>query len=178
MPTRPLADAVLKATLDAMAAHQHVEEAAASVGMGKATFASRLGRAREWAKSSGYVSRCAPAKPVPSDGMSVTASGAEVSKITHEHVRTLADLVRELKFHPVRRWRFDLAWPDEKLAVEIQGGIWLQGHHSRGQGMTDDCEKTAHALMLGWRVLPVVPSQIESGEALQWIERILQSVNK
>ena len=91
----------------------------------------------------------------------------------------LPEPVRELKFHPVRRWRFDLAWPDEKLAVEIQGGIWLQGHHSRGKVISDDCEKMAHELMLGWRVMPVVPAQVTSGEALQWLERILQrSVNK
>ena len=64
------------------------------------------------------------------------------------------DLVeREYRFHPVRRWRFDFAWPDVKIAVEVEGGAFVQGRHGRGAGITNDCEKYNHAAMLGWRVL-------------------------
>mgnify|MGYP006149714629 CR=1 FL=1 len=34
----------------------------------------------------------------------------------------IAEPVKEHKFHPKRKWRLDLAWPEEKLAVEIEGG--------------------------------------------------------
>ena len=37
----------------------------------------------------------------------------------------IAEPVYEYKFHPTRRWRFDLAWPDKKVAVEVQGGIFV-----------------------------------------------------
>ena len=40
--------------------------------------------------------------------------------------------VAQHKFHPVRRWRFDLAWPANMLAIEVDGGIWSNGRHTRG----------------------------------------------
>jgi len=62
---------------------------------------------------------------------------------------------REYKFDSKRRWRFDFAWPDKKIAVEIEGGVWLRsgGRHSRGKGFIGDCEKYNQAIMLGWKVL-------------------------
>jgi very-short-patch-repair endonuclease len=56
---------------------------------------------------------------------------------------------REYRFHPTRRWRFDFAWPAEKLAVEIEG----RGRHQTFIGFRNDCEKYNAALLLGWRVL-------------------------
>jgi hypothetical protein len=38
---------------------------------------------------------------------------------------------REYVFAPPRKWRFDFAWPDIKLAVEINGGIWNNGRDNR-----------------------------------------------
>ena len=72
-----------------------------------------------------------------------------------------------------RRWRFDLAWPDDMLAVEVEGGSWSGGRHTRGVGFENDCEKYATALCHGWRVLRVTSKQVDNGSALQWIERIL-----
>ena len=34
---------------------------------------------------------------------------------------------REYQFHPTRKWRFDFAHLDRKIAVECEGGIWRQG---------------------------------------------------
>ena len=59
---------------------------------------------------------------------------------------------REVRFHPSRKWRWDFAWPDIKLAVEIQGG-GQNGRHSSIAGMTGDCDKYNAAVSLGWRVL-------------------------
>lgn len=60
---------------------------------------------------------------------------------------------REYRFHHTRRWRFDFAWPSERVAVEIEGGIWAKGRHSRGSGMVADMDKYNEAARLGWRVL-------------------------
>ena len=57
-------------------------------------------------------------------------------------------------FHPTRRWRFDFAWPEYKLAVEIHGGIFIRGGHNRPIQQTKDWEKQREAVRLGWRVLP------------------------
>ena len=40
--------------------------------------------------------------------------------------------VTELKFHPSRKFRFDYAWPEHRVAVEINGGAWSGGRHTRG----------------------------------------------
>lgn len=72
----------------------------------------------------------------------------------------------EYKFHPERKWMFDFAWVKRKLAVEIEGGSWAQGRHTRGSGFAADCEKYNAAALLGWRVLRFTGEQIESGYAL------------
>lgn len=81
----------------------------------------------------------------------------------------------EYRFHPARRWRFDLAWPDARLGVEVEGGIWTSGRHSRGEGFEADCAKYNEAVLAGWRVLRVTPAMIEDGRALAWIERALRA---
>ncbi len=77
----------------------------------------------------------------------------------------VADPVREHRFHPVRRWRFDLAWPDRKLAVEVDGGTWSAGRHVRGAGYERDAEKFNAAALLGWTVLHFTGAMVRSGEA-------------
>ena len=83
--------------------------------------------------------------------------------------------VRELHFHPTRRWRVDYAFVDAKLAVEIEGGVFAGGRHTRGDGFRRDVEKYAEALILGWRVLRVLPEDVSSGRAVNWIQRALES---
>jgi very-short-patch-repair endonuclease len=58
----------------------------------------------------------------------------------------------EHRFHPERRWRFDFAWPESKIALECEGGTWSGGRHVRGQGYRNDVEKYNAATALGWRV--------------------------
>lgn len=80
----------------------------------------------------------------------------------------------EYRFHPTRKWRFDLAFPAEKLAVEVEGGSWVRGRHTTGSGFEEDCRKYAEAAILGWRLIRVTGHLIESGEALAFIERALK----
>ena len=63
------------------------------------------------------------------------------------------DPVAEHRFAPPRRWRFDRAWPTEQVAVELEGGVWTAGRHTRGAGFPGDLEKLNAAVVLGWLVL-------------------------
>lgn len=71
---------------------------------------------------------------------------------------------REFRFHPVRRWRFDYAWALAHLAVEIEGGTWQGGRHSRGAGYEQDAEKQNTALALGWRLLRYTPGMLKDAD--------------
>jgi hypothetical protein len=68
--------------------------------------------------------------------------------------------VSEYRFAPPRRWRFDFAWPDQRVALEIQGGLFVQGRHTRGAALLKEHEKLNAAAALGWRVLYTSPSHI------------------
>lgn len=83
-----------------------------------------------------------------------------------------ARMVREYRFHPVRRWRFDFACPGRKVAVEIEGGTWDFGRHNRGDGFAKDCEKYNTAVLLGWTVLRY------PGEALDRPGAVVAQVNE
>lgn len=80
----------------------------------------------------------------------------------------------EYKFHPKRRWRSDFAFPDKKLLVEYEGGIYANGRHTRGKGFENDCEKYNNAALLGYTVLRFTQKPVKSGEALQMIEALLK----
>jgi very-short-patch-repair endonuclease len=69
-------------------------------------------------------------------------------------------LTPEHKFHPTRKWRFDFAHIEKRVAIEIEGGTWMQGGHSRGRGYQEDCEKYNEAVRLGWRVFRLTGKMI------------------
>lgn len=64
-----------------------------------------------------------------------------------------AEVVKELQFHPDRKWRFDYAFPSRKVAIEIDGAIWTLGRHNRPRGYLNDMEKLNTAASMGWLVL-------------------------
>jgi len=67
---------------------------------------------------------------------------------------------QEYRFEPSRRWRFDWSWPQQKVALEIEGGVWTRGRHTRPKGFLGDLEKYNHATKLGWRVFRCTPDSI------------------
>lgn len=83
--------------------------------------------------------------------------------------------VHEYRFEPTRQWRFDWAWPDAKLALEQDGGIWTQGRHTRGSGRIKDMEKFTEAAILGWRVIYCTPKEVASGMACALVKRALEA---
>jgi very-short-patch-repair endonuclease len=80
-----------------------------------------------------------------------------------------------------RQWRFDFAWPQLRLAVEVEGLVVKGGklgmgrHHTIG-GMKDDIEKYNSATLLGWRLLRFHQGQIDKGEAIAMLERMLHTL--
>lgn len=52
-----------------------------------------------------------------------------------------------------RRWRFDIAFPEHKVAIEYEGVMGYKSRHTTISGYTGDCEKYNTATILGWRVL-------------------------
>jgi very-short-patch-repair endonuclease len=85
----------------------------------------------------------------------------------------LPEPVVEHRFHDVRKWRFDLAWIEDKVALEVEGGIWTQGRHSRGVGMEADMEKYNTAQLMGWTVLRYSTGQIKQGKPIEDLKRAL-----
>lgn len=74
-----------------------------------------------------------------------------------------------LKQANLKDWRIDFAWPSQRLAVEIEGGIHVQGRHSRGAGFREDCLKYDAMMRLGWTVYRCEESMVKSGRALDTI---------
>lgn len=77
---------------------------------------------------------------------------------------------------PGRRFRFDLAWPAIMLAVEVHGGEFSQGRHTRGRGLAADCEKSNLAQLHGWMILAFTGRQVdrESGDVIATIEKAIE----
>lgn len=74
--------------------------------------------------------------------------------------------IPEYRLDVERKWRFDFAFPDEMIAVEIEGGIWSGGRHTRGKGFELDCAKYNYAAKLGWRVLRYSTGMVTAGTAI------------
>jgi very-short-patch-repair endonuclease len=83
---------------------------------------------------------------------------------------------REHRFHPTRRWRFDFAWVEQRLAIEIEGGLWRGGRHQTATGYRADCEKYNAATLLGWRVLRLTDRDLANPR--QVVDLIRQALNE
>lgn len=89
---------------------------------------------------------------------------------------TLPAPIREFRLCDDRKWRGDFVWvlpDDKKVLVEVEGGVWSNGRHSRGIGFISDCEKYNEAALRGFVVLRVTKEHIENGKAIEWITRAL-----
>ena len=61
-------------------------------------------------------------------------------------------LTSELQFarHLKRKYRFDFAHEQSRVAIELQGGVYNRGAHVRPEGYRNDCEKALLARELMW----------------------------
>jgi very-short-patch-repair endonuclease len=92
--------------------------------------------------------------------------------------------VREFAFAKElgRKWRADFLVDPSKakvwgispsILVEIDGGGFVAGRHTRGTGFEKDAEKASAAAILGYRVIRCVPRQVDDGSCLSWIRQAL-----
>jgi len=76
---------------------------------------------------------------------------------------------KEVKFCLTRRWRADYFFPNVisgyPLAVEIEGGAFSRGRHTRGAGFLKDMEKYNMLSIMGIALLRFTPTQVQNGEA-------------
>ena len=80
---------------------------------------------------------------------------------------------KEYRFHPKRRWRFDYAFPNHKIAVEIEGGVWIDGRHNRASGFIKDMEKYNAAAVLGWRIYRILPDGIKKQKTYKDLRQLI-----
>lgn len=74
----------------------------------------------------------------------------------------------------LKDWRFDFAWPDLKLAVEVEGGGYVGGRHNRPKGFAEDLQKYSKAMRLGWNIYRCDAALVKSGCALEVIEALIE----
>ncbi|MDC5602500.1 endonuclease domain-containing protein [Acinetobacter baumannii] len=100
----------------------------------------------------------------PSEGEMVLANHLRACKISFE---------QEYKFHPTRKWRADFLITGTKILIEVEGGIWSGGRHTRGKGYLGDMEKYNSAAMMGFTVLRFSTEQVKAGLAIKQIEQLV-----
>ena len=86
------------------------------------------------------------------------------------------DVKLEHKFHPVRMWRFDYAILEHKIAIEVEGGSGLAdggGRHNRPKGFANDIEKYNNAVLLGWRLIRVLPRDLYKVNTVEMIKQLI-----
>lgn len=114
----------------------------------------------------------APTKTSRKKGRKCTNSRSDVFTFLL-HQRLGIECVREYRFHPTRQWRFDYAIPDLRIAIEIDGGIWINGRHNRASGYLGDMEKFNAAATLGWVVLKFTPQEQYRQKTLELITQTI-----
>ncbi|QIN80837.1 hypothetical protein GBA65_15015 [Rubrobacter marinus] len=93
----------------------------------------------------------------------------------------LPEPVTEFVFMEDRDFRFDAAYPDEKIAIEVEGGTGHGGgksRHTTPEGFRRDCEKYNLAQSMGWNVQRFPPSMLRDGTAVAMVRRALEARRK
>ena len=89
--------------------------------------------------------------------LSSTASAQVDLFVNYLRQHTGETVVKEHQFHDTRKWRFDYAFPNLKVAIEVDGAVWTLGRHNRPAGYLADMEKLNTAASMGWLVLRITP---------------------
>jgi hypothetical protein len=100
-----------------------------------------------------------------------------------DYITPIVTALRILGIHPVteyrflhdRRFRFDIAIPENKIAIEFEGGIFKRGRHTRGKGYSNDCKKYNLAVMHGWKLLRYTPDRTQT---VNWEFQIADEVRE
>lgn len=85
------------------------------------------------------------------------------------------ECVPEYRFHPKRLWRFDYAFPIQRIALEVEGGVWTGGRHTSARGFLGDIEKYNEATLLGWRLLRTTPADLLRTSTICLLRRAIEA---
>ncbi|WOE32157.1 MULTISPECIES: hypothetical protein [unclassified Acinetobacter] len=94
-------------------------------------------------------------------------------KLARELKALNIEFEREFKFHQARKWRADFYLVGKMILIEVEGGIWSGGRHTRGNGYLGDMEKYNAAQELGYSVIRFSTAQVKSGMAIGQIEKMV-----
>lgn len=89
------------------------------------------------------------------------------------HVGPGKKLRERLSEAGLKDWRFDFALVDHMIAIEIEGGAWTNGRHTRGSGFHEDLLKYDAAMRLGWTIYRCDGAMVKSGRALNTILQLI-----
>ena len=88
------------------------------------------------------------------------------------------EVVKEYKFHPVRKWRFDYAFTEYMFEVELDGGVWTGVRHINPSGYINDMEKLNTAASMGWLVLRITTDDRFASKTYDLIKQTLLTRKK
>ena len=80
----------------------------------------------------------------------------------------------EQRLIPGRLFRCDFVFREQRVVVEVEGGIYDGRAHGSIRGILRDIEKHNEYVCHGWRPIRVTGKHIDDGRALAWIERALR----
>jgi hypothetical protein len=80
----------------------------------------------------------------------------------------------EKKFCKDRRFKFDIAFPKKKIAIEYEGIFSNKSRHTTMGGYAKDCEKYNLAAQLGWKVFRYTSKSLKGNG----ITLIIESLKK
>lgn len=82
------------------------------------------------------------------------------------------ELAKEYRFHQCRQWRADYAHIESRTIIEIDGGVWTDGRHTRGAGFIEDCQKLNAAAAMGWSVFRLATGMIDVDQVQMIIDHV------
>ncbi len=97
-----------------------------------------------------------------------------------DHLEDLATrhnlkLGMEHRFHPVRRWRFDYAFPQIKVAVDYDGVMFRSVGHNSLEKIIKDMERSNHAQLCGWDIYKANAKTVQNKEFFAIIEEAVSN---
>ena len=123
-----------------------------------------------------------PKKPPRSPGKKPTAPTSGLFEAMCA-AHGLREPVPEFRFDPGRKWMLDYAWPEARVALEVEGGVFGRGKpcpmckrrragaHSSIERMLSDMEKYNAAAIQGWCVIRCTPDDVQTGKVFEILKR-------
>jgi len=75
-----------------------------------------------------------------------------------------------------RAFRFDYVHLESRTLIELDGGIYVAGRHSRAKGIQDACDKKNEAIQLGWDTFVLCTGIITEDRVRAIVEFVNQKI--